>query len=78
MFGTIRHPTFSRNLPYPFMYGHLLDTWYPDWKTPRTGESHTPWKLELDSCKHFRKKELIDAQLKQSREEYDNYIKTLV
>ncbi len=77
MFGTIKHPLFARNLPFPFMYGHLLDTWYPDWKTPRTGESHTPWKLELDSCRQFKDKKLIESQLVKSRIEYDNYIKTL-
>ena len=70
-FGTNKEPLFERVVPFPLMYGHLLDHWYPDWKTPRPGESTTPWKLELKSCKQFKDKALISKQLEESRAKWE-------
>ena len=62
----------------PRKYGTLLDLWYPDWKTPRKGESHTPYVVRMKNCKDWKNAELIEKCHKQSQEEYDSYLDTLV
>jgi len=55
-FGTRTQDLLIRHVSYPMWYGHLLDLWYPDWKTPRKGESVSPYCLEMKSCKKFEDK----------------------
>ena len=77
-FGTHLKPLFSRNVYFPLMYGHLLDTWYPDWKTPRKGESTSPWQVEFKSCKSFRDKDLVKKQIAASEEKYNAELNLIV
>ena len=77
-FGTQKKPLFTRNVFFPLMYGHLLDTWYPDWKTPRKGESTSPWILEMKSCKGFRDKDFVQKRLIESQEKYNAELNLIV
>jgi hypothetical protein len=61
----------------PRKYGTLLDLWYPDWKTPRKGTSQSPYIVKMRSCKEWDNKDHVEKCLKQSQEEYENYLAAL-
>lgn len=70
-FGEHAKPLFFEAVNIPLQYGTLFDYWYPDWMTPRQGESTSPWKVEMKSCSKWSDTVYIKSQLEKSEAEFE-------
>jgi len=71
-FGTRGKPLLDRPVGVPAAYGGCLDSWYPDYKTPRKGCSEAQYMIKSNSCKVFNNKKLVLSEMAKSNNIYES------